>query len=118
MKINKRNNRIKEKTNNKIETSLKTRIIISYLMVLSFMVAVAGICIYQMKNIMKELGNTQSIIDNAAVQAVTKQNMRASITALQNSIDKFTSVAIVVSLIGFIVTIILAIILLRRILKP
>jgi methyl-accepting chemotaxis protein len=118
MRINKRNNIIKEKTNNKIGTSLKTRIIISYLMVLSFMVAIAGICIYQMKNIMKELGNTQNIIDNAAVQSVTKQNMRASITILQNSIDKFTSVAIVVSLIGFIVTIILAIILLIRILKP
>jgi methyl-accepting chemotaxis protein len=118
MKISKRNNRINEKTNNKIGTSLKTRIIISYLMVLSFMVAIAGICIYQMKNIMKELGNTQNIIDNAAVQAVTKQNMRASITTLQNSIDKFISVAIVVSLIGFIVTIILAVILLRRILKP
>lgn len=118
MKISKKNNRIKRKINNKMKTSLKTRIIISYMMVLSFMIAVAGICIYQMKNIMKELGNTQNIIDNAAVQAVTKQNMRASITTLQNSIDKFTSVAIVVSIIGFIVTIILAIVLLRRILLP
>ena len=118
MKIGKKNKRVKQENRNKKGTSLKTRIIISYMMILSFMVAIAGICIYQMKNIMKELVNTQNIIDNAAVQTITKQNMRASITTLQNSIDKFTSVAIVVSVIGFLVTIILAIILLRRILKP
>jgi methyl-accepting chemotaxis protein len=118
MKIGKINNRVKDGTMNKIGTSLKTRIIISYMMVLSFMVAIAGICIYQMKNVMKELISTQNIIDNAAVQAVTKQNMRTSITTLQNSVDKFTSIAIVVSVIGFVVTIILAVILLRRILKP
>lgn len=118
MKIGKKNKRVKQENRNKKGTSLKTRIIISYMMILSFMVAIAGICIYQMKNIMKELVNTQNIIDNAAVQTITKQNMRASITTLQNSIDKFTSVAIVVSVIGFVVTIIFAIILLRRILNP
>ena len=118
MKIGRENKKIKKETKNKIGTTLKKRIIISYMMILSFMVAIAGICIYQMKNIMRELGNTQNIIDNAAVQAVTKQSMRASITTLQNSIDKFTSVAIVVSVIGFIITIILALILLRKILNP
>lgn len=118
MKIGKKNNKVKEETGTRKGTSLKARIIISYIMVLSFMVSIAGICIYQMKKVMGELENTQSIIDNAAVQAVTKQNMRASITTLQNSIDQFTSVAIVISLFGFIVTIILSITLLKRILKP
>lgn len=88
------------------------------MMVLSFMVAIASICIYQMKNIMIELGNTQEIINNAAVQTVTKQNMRASITTLENSIDKCKSIAIGVSIVGFIVTIILAVIIIRRILNP
>lgn len=118
MKIGQKNKKLKEETGNRKGSSIKVRIIISYIIVLSFMVSIAASCIYQMKNIIKELTNTQNIIDNAAVQAVTKQNMRASITTLQNSIDKFTSIAIVISVFGFIVTIILALILLRRILEP
>ena len=116
--MSKGNKKEKKEDKKKIGTSLKKKIVTSYMMVLSFMVAIAGICIYQMKNIMKELGNTQEIINNAAVQAVTKQNMRASIATLENSIDKFTTVAIAVSVIGFIVTIILAVIIIRRILNP
>ena len=118
MKIGKENKKAKKEPNNKVGTTLKRKIIVSYMMVLSFMVAIASICIYQMKNIMKELENTQEIINNAAVQAVTKQNMRASITTLQNAIDKCTSIAIVVSIVGFIVTIILSVVIIRRILNP
>lgn len=118
MKIGKRNKKIEEERKNKIGATLKKRILISYLMVLSFMVAIASVCIYQMKNILIELGNIQEIINNAAVQSITKQNMRASVATLENLIDKFTSVAIVVSGIGFIVTIILAVILLGKILNP
>ena len=112
------NKKAKKEQKNKVGTTLKKKIIVSYMMVLSFMIAIAAICIYQMKNIMIELGNTQDIINNAAVQTVTKQNMRASITTLENEIDKFTTIAIAVSIVGFIVTIILAVIIIRRILNP
>jgi methyl-accepting chemotaxis protein len=118
IKMGKGNKKAKKEPNKKVGTTLKNKIIVSYMMVLSFMVAIAAICIYQMKNIMIELGNTQEIINNAAVQTVTKQNMRASITTLQNSIDKCKSIAIGVSIVGFIVTIILAVIIIRRILNP
>ncbi len=116
--MGKGNKKEKKEPNNKVGTTLKNKIMLSYMMVLSFMIAIAGICIYEMKNIMIELGNTQEIINNAAVQTVTKQNMRASITTLENSIDKCKSIAVGVSIVGFIVTIILAIVIIRRILNP
>ena len=118
IKVGKENKKAKKKPNNKVGTTLKNKIILSYMMVLSFMLAIAAICVYQMKNVMTELGKTQEIINNAAVQTVTKQNMRASITALETSIGKFKSIAIVVSIVGFVVTIILAVIIIRRILNP
>ncbi len=104
--------------NKKIGTSLKSKIIISYMIVLSFMFIVASVCVNQMKNVITELKTTQDIIDNTAVQAVTKQNMRVSITALQTSINKFTSITIVVSVIGFVITLGLAVVIIRRILNP
>ena len=116
--MGKESKKAKKEPPNKVGTTLKKKIIVSYMMVLSFMIAIAAICIYQMKNIMIELGNTQYIINNAAVQTVTKQNMRASITTLENEIDKFTTIAIAVSIVGFIVTIILAVIIIRKILNP
>ncbi|MDR3593697.1 methyl-accepting chemotaxis protein [Clostridium sp.] len=99
-------------------SSLKNKIIVSYIIILSFMLIVAGVCIRQMKNVILELGTTQDIINNAAVQTVTKQNMRASINQLEDSINKFTNISVVVSIIAFIVTLILAIIIIRGILKP
>ncbi|OOM82443.1 methyl-accepting chemotaxis protein 2 [Clostridium puniceum] len=116
--MSKKNKKVKKELINKVGTTLKKKIIVSYIMVLSFMIAIAEICIYQMKNIMRELGNTQDIINSAAVQTVTKQNMRASITTLESSIDKFTTIAIIASIFGVIVTIILAILIIRRILNP
>lgn len=62
----------------KVGSSLKNKIIISYVIVLSFMLIIASVCVKQMKNVILELETTQDIINNAAVQTVTKQNMRAS----------------------------------------
>jgi len=104
--------------NRKRGDSLKKKIIISYMIVLSFMLIIATVCVNQMKNVITELGTTQDIINNAAVQTMTKQNMRASITGLEASVSKFTSIAIVVSIIGFIVTLGLAVLIIRRILNP
>ena len=118
MKITREKSVVKKDKNKKKGTSLKKKIIISYMIVLSFMLIIASVCVNQMKNVITELGTTQDIINNAAVQTMTKQNMRASITALETSVSKFTSIAIVVSIIGFIVTLGLAVIIIRGILNP
>ncbi|ALB48387.1 methyl-accepting chemotaxis protein [Clostridium beijerinckii] len=98
--------------------SLKSKVLLSYVIVLSFMFSIATICLYQMKNVINELGVTQNIINNAAVQTVTKQNMRASIVEMQNSINKFTNIVGIVSIIGVVVTIILSIVIIKGILRP
>lgn len=116
MKIKREKSVVKKQK--KIGNSIKRKIIVSYIIVLSFMLIIATVCINQMKNVITELGTTQDIINNAAVQAMTKQNMRASITALETSVSKFISIAIVVAIIGFIVTLTLAVIIIRGILNP
>jgi len=118
MKIKKEKGAIGNDKNSKKSGSLKKKIIISYMMVLSFMFIIATVCVTQMKNVITELGTTQDIINNAAVQTVTKQNMRASITILETSISKFTSIIIIVSIIGFIVTLGLTVVIVRSILNP
>jgi len=118
MKRKREKSAAKKGKNKKMGTSLKKKIIISYMIVLSFMLTIASVCVNQMKNVIIELGTTQDIINNAAVQTMTKQNMRASITALETSVSKFTSIAIVVSIIGFIITLVLAIVIIRGILNP
>ena len=116
MKIKREKSVVKKEK--KLDTSIKRKIIISYMIVLSFMLIIASVCINQMKNVITELGTTQDIINNAAVQTMTKQNMRASITALETSVSKFTSIAIIVAIIGFIVTLTLAVVIIRGILNP
>lgn len=118
MKVKREKSTIKKEKNKKVRTSLKKKIIMSYMVVLSFMLIIASVCIYQMKNVITVLGTMQDIINNAAVQAVTKQSMRASITGLEASVSKFTGIAIIVSIIGFIVTLLLAIVIIRGILRP
>ena len=90
MKLKKEKGAIANNKNSKKNSSLKKKIIISYTMVLSFMFIIATVCITQMKNVITELVLTQDIINNAAVQTVTKQNMRASITILETSVSKFS----------------------------
>ncbi|WP_297422457.1 methyl-accepting chemotaxis protein [Clostridium sp.] len=118
MKTKKKQDKTNERKSIKIGKSLKTKIIISYIVVLSFMTFIASVCVVQMRDVLVELGSTQEVINNAAVQAITKQNMRASITTLQGSVSKFSNIAIIVSIIGFIVTLLLAIIIIRGILNP
>lgn len=118
MKVKREKSAIKKEKKKKIGTSLKKKIIMSYMIVLSFMLIIASVCIYQMKNVITVLGTMQDIINNAAVQAVTKQSMRASITGLEVSVNKFTSVAIIVSVVGFMVTLALSIVIIRRIVQP
>lgn len=109
---------IRRRKNKRVEGSLKNKIIISYLIVLSFMLIIAIVCVRQMKNVILELETTQDIINNAAVQTVTKQNMRASIKQLEDSVGKFTNISVEVSIIAVVITVILAIIIIRGILKP
>ena len=118
MKVKREKSIVKKDKNKKIGTSLRNKIIMSYLIVLSFMLIIASVCVYQMKNVITVLGTMQDIINNAAVQAVTKQSMRASITGLETSVSRFTGIAIMVSIVGFIVTLILSVVIIRRILKP
>jgi methyl-accepting chemotaxis protein len=113
-----RKDKVKKEKSKGTRASIKHKIIFSYIIVLSFMLTIAIVCINQMKNVIAELETTQDIINNAAVQTVTKQNMRASITVLQNSVSRFTNISITVSIIGFIITLILAITIIRGILRP
>ena len=71
------------KKKNKTKTafmSVKSKIISSYLIMLLFLGIVASVCINSMNTVTNQLLNIKSIIDNAAVQTMTKQNMRQSIT--------------------------------------
>lgn len=118
MKLKREKNIVKKDKNKKTGTSLRNKIIMSYMIVLSFMFIIASVCIYQMKNVITVLETMQDIINNAAIQTMTKQSMRGSITGLETSVNKFTSVAIIVSIVGFIVTLILSIVIIRKILRP
>ncbi|AGF54106.1 methyl-accepting chemotaxis protein [Clostridium saccharoperbutylacetonicum] len=109
---------IEVRKNKKMAISLKSKIIISYLIVLSFMLTIAIVCVRQMKRVMLELGTTQDTINNAAVQAVTKMNMRNSIQELEHSVANVTNIIIITSIIGFIITLILAMLIIRGILRP
>ena len=112
-------NRTKPKEKNKRRLlSVKKKIIGSYIIVLSFMAIVGGVCIYQMSKVTLELENTQTIVDNAAVQTMTKQNMRKSITEVKDSVDKCTSIAITIAIIGFIVTLGLSVLIIKGIINP
>ena len=112
-------NRTKPKEKNKRRLlSVKKKIIGSYIIVLSFMAIVGGVCIYQMSKVTLELENTQTIVDNAAVQTMTKQNMRKSITEVKDSVDKCTSISITIAIIGFIVTLGLSVLIIKGIINP
>ena len=112
-------NRTKPKEKNKRRLlSVKKKIIGSYIIVLSFMAIVGGVCIYQMSKVTLELENTKTIVDNAAVQTMTKQNMRKSITEVKDSVDKCTSIAITIAIIGFIVTLGLSVLIIKGIINP
>lgn len=112
------NRNVSQENNTKRRSSIKKKIIGNYIIVLGFMILVGGICIYEMNKVKTELATTQSIIDSAAVQAVTKQSMRASIAVAEEAVSKGTNISIKIAIIGFIVTLGLAIVIIRGILIP
>ena len=107
-----------KKGRKKIFTSIKGKIIGSYTVVLIFMIIIASVCINAMRTVTNQILNIQSIIDNAAVQAVTKQNMRKSITEVQSLVSKCTNISIIVSVCGIIIAVILVIYIIKGIIKP
>ena len=98
--------------------SIKAKIILSYSVILLFLGIIAIVCISAMRNVTNQLLNIQSIIDNAAVQTMTKHSMRESIAEVQSSVSKCTNISLVVSVAGVIIAVILAIYIIIGIVKP
>ncbi|WP_294152856.1 methyl-accepting chemotaxis protein [uncultured Clostridium sp.] len=98
--------------------SIKAKIILSYSVILLFLGIIATVCISAMRNVTNQLLNIQSIIDNAAVQTMTKHSMRESIAEVQSSVSKCTNISLVVSVAGVIIAVILAIYIIIGIVKP
>lgn len=107
-----------EKRKTKSFTSIKGKVIGSYAVILIFMGIIATVCVNSMKTVTNQLLNIQAIIDDAAVQAITKQSMRQSISEVQNVVSKCTNISLIVSICGAIIAIILAIIIITGIIKP
>ncbi|WP_294403160.1 methyl-accepting chemotaxis protein [uncultured Clostridium sp.] len=108
-------------TKNKNSTkfiSVKAKIILSYSVILLFLGIMATVCISAMKTVTNQLLNIQSIIDNAAVQTMTKQSMRESIIEVQSSVSKCTNISLAVSVAGVIIAVILAVYIIIGIVKP
>ena len=98
--------------------SIKAKIILSYSVILLFLGIIATVCISAMRTVTNQLLNIQSIIDNAAVQTMTKHSMRESIAEVQSSVSKCTNISLVVSVAGVIIAVILAIYIIIGIVKP
>lgn len=98
--------------------TIRSKIIASYLILLIFMLSIASVCVLQLKNVTKELTEIQSIINNAAVQTMTKQNMRKSITLVEETVSNCTSKAITISIVAILIAIILAIIISKSVVGP
>ena len=108
----------KEKIKVKGFMSVKVKIITSYIIMLFLLGIIATVCVNAMKTVTNQLLSIQSVIDNAAVQTMTKQNMRRSITELQNSVLKCTNISLIVSIAGVLIAIVLAVYIIRGIIKP
>jgi len=100
------------------KTTIKSKIITSYLVILGFMLLIASVCVSQLKKVTKELVGIQEIINEAAVQSVTKQNMRKSISLVEETVNKCTNRALIISIIAIIVAIILAILISKAVIQP
>lgn len=98
--------------------TLKSKIILSYTVMVSFLLMFASVCITLLKSVTNQLKNIQEIVDNAAVQSITKQNMRIAVESAQSNVAKCSSNALLVSGISIIVAIILAAIIIRSVIKP
>ena len=98
--------------------SIKGKIISSYAVMLMFLGIIASVCVNAMKTVTNQLVNIQSIIDNAAVQSITKQSMRQSITEVQNSVSECTNISLIVSICGAVIAVVLAVYIILGIIKP
>ena len=98
--------------------SVKGKIVTSYIIMLIFLGKIASVCIKSLHIVTNQLLNMQTIIDNAAVQAMTKQSMRQSITEVQSLVSKCTNISLWISITGAIIAIILSFYIIRGIIKP
>ena len=98
--------------------SVKGKIVTSYIIMLIFLGTIASVCIKSLHIVTNQLLNMQTIIDNAAVQAMTKQSMRQSITEVQSLVSKCTNISLWISITGAIIAIILSFYIIRGIIKP
>ncbi|MDO5517128.1 MAG: methyl-accepting chemotaxis protein [Clostridium sp.] len=98
--------------------SIKKKIIGSYIIILIFMATVAIACINALKKVTSELAGTQEIINDAAIQTMTKISMRDSITSVQTVVDSCTRFSSIITAAGLAVAIILAVIVIRGIVRP
>ena len=98
--------------------TIKSKIITSYLILLIFMLSIASVCILQLKSVTKELIEIQNIVNNAAVQSTTKQNMRKSISLVEETVTNCTNKTIIISIVAVLIAIVLAIFISRSIVKP
>lgn len=98
--------------------SVKGKIVTSYIIMLIFLGIIASVCIKSLHIVTNQLLNMQTIIDNAAVQAMTKQSMRQSITEVQSLVSKCTNISLWISITGAIIAIILSFYIIRGIIKP
>lgn len=97
--------------------SIRKKIVGSYTVILIFMGIIAIACINALQEVTNELHNTLEIINNAAVQTMTKMSMRDSITSVQSVVNKCTSFAAIFAVVGFVFAVILAFIVIRGIVK-
>lgn len=108
----------KQNKNRKGSLSVKGKIVTSYMIMLIFLGTIASVCIKALNSVTNKLLNMQTIIDNAAVQTMTKQSMRQSITEVQTLVSKCTNISLWISMAGVIIAIILSFYIIRGIIKP
>ncbi len=98
--------------------TLKSKVVFSYTVMVSFLLTFATVCVKLLNSVTQQLNNLQQIINDAAVQSITKQSMRKAIESAQSNVAKCTSNAVVISVISIIAAILLALIIIQSVIKP
>lgn len=70
--------------------TLKGKIVSSYIVMVILMLLFASVCINLRQQVTSQLKGIEDIINNAAVQSITKQQMRESIKIVQVNMVKCT----------------------------
>ena len=100
------------------KVTLKGKIISSYIVMVILMLLFASVCINLLHQVTSQLEGLEETINNAAIQSITKHNMRESITMAQSNVLKCTGNAIIISGISIVVAIILAVIMIKSEVNP